>query len=343
MLRQSTLSSTPNGSVKLTQPQTAKPNMSDKKMNDKPTNEQIHALLLKISEKLDGHTEKMNKIDTNVEKFGYQIERRPIAHDLVRPWSKPNNRADTTQTPNGTRYPRTYPNPIMQNPNTPKPKSYSTVLQTKTPVLPRSDMPTQRKKEQHITLIDNSTATTVKSIKIPTPKQGKKDLQIGLPLNISERRIVPRNVNPLTKSIWISPFHPTTTPEQLESHIIEHTEIKDKSKFKCTKLVKKEQDVTKMSFVSFKIDVIPEAYDIVFNEEIWPKRTEMREFVKMAPPKQTLGDFVPSNSKSLSDINADELDELKEQYGNEMVKEIMSMANGNGTNNDVSKSSPAKN
>lgn len=187
--------------------------------------------------------------------------------------------------------------------NTPKQKLYSTVLQSKLPVTPQTDTPSQRKREKHVLLIDNSSSTTVESVKIPTPKQGKKNVQIGRP--VEERQSVSRKVNPLSESIWISKFHPETTPEELENYIIEHTGVNDKSKFKCVKLVKKDSDITKLSYVSFKIDATPEVYDILNDPENWPSDKQIRPFVKITPPKRTLNDFVPQKSNPANTLAED--------------------------------------
>lgn len=101
----------------------------------------------------------------------------------------------------------------------------------------------------------------------------------------------------LSKSVWVSGFHPDTTIEELEQHIVAHTAIKEVLKFKCTKLIKKDQDITKMSFVSFKIDVSPDDFETLASPDIWPQRIKVREFIRMSPPKPTLGEFL-SSSKS---------------------------------------------
>lgn len=189
---------------------------------------------------------------------------------------------DTFRTPNGSANKRIYP----------KTNSYSTVLQSKLPVTPQPDLPSQRKRETHITLIDNASAKTVQSVKLPTPQKGKKNVQIGRPIEVCQN--AQRKSNPLSKSIWISKFHPTTKPKELENYIVENTPVTNKAEFKCIRLVKKDQDKTKLSYVSFKIEVSPESYAILINPEKWPQDKQIREFVNLSPPKPSLGDFLPS-------------------------------------------------
>lgn len=329
ILKQSVLGSSSSGGFTLQSP--SQP-IEQNKQAKKPTNEQMYALMLKIFDKVNNQTDKIDEIGVNVCEVGNRvIESKQTSNDIynivhsrmmLREQQDLRDLAKQVFHPNGTETvgnvgfgpdnARVYPtlstprtqNRIKSKPNTPKPKLYSTVIKSTLPVTPQPEAPSQRKKEQHITLIDNSSDTTIKSVKIPTPKQGKKDVQIGRA--VEERQIVPRNSNPLSKSIWISKFHPETTPEELENYIVEHTEVKDKSKFKCSKLVKKDQDVTNMSFVSFKIDVTPENFGILIAPENWPQNKHVREFIKMAPPKPTLADFVPQKPSNSASINATE-------------------------------------
>lgn len=181
-------------------------------------------------------------------------------------------------------------------------------------------------------------------MKFPSPKQGTKEVQIGQP--VVERERIPRSVNPLSKSIWISRFHPETKPEEIENYIVNHTDAKDKTKFKCTMLVKKDADISKMSFVSYKIDTTPEVYDILIDPENWPNNKHIREFVKIAPTKLKMSDFAPPNKTSSNVIEPNEI-EKNNAYMIEIANELGIIGNGhsssiNGNGNSTS-SSPSKN
>lgn len=304
-LRQSTLSAAIDGNVSLSQQQQpGKSALTSKKV----TNEQLYELMSTIAVKCDMQSNKIDEVNENVKLVGIssketfnlvqsramlrgQQDMRDLANEIFRPQEN-RSQEELTQTPNrlfgGNR--RTYP-------------SYSTVVQSKLTVTPQPENPSSRKREKTISLISKTTGETIKSVKFPTPKQGKNDMQIGRP--VDERQIPTRNTNPLTKAVWISKFHPETTNEELENYIVEQTAAKDKTTFKCTKLVKKDADVSKMSFVSFKIDTTPEVYDILINAENWPKNKHIREFIKMSPPKLTVNDFVHGElSKNASPAEA---------------------------------------
>lgn len=182
---------------------------------------------------------------------------------------------------------------------------YSTVLAKRTPVVALTTPTTNKRKREHeLSLIDNKTSKTVAKVTLPEPKSGKKMETIGKPVlqKVPNRR----TENPLSKSIWISGVHPETENDVIEDYIVRNTIITDKTKFKCTKLIKKDQDLSKMSFISFKIDVSPDDFNVLMNEEIWPSNVKIREFIKMQPPKRNLDQFLPTqpNANSPASPNA---------------------------------------
>lgn len=355
LLKQSLLTST--GSVM------SQSNAPINERNDKAkktTNEQLYALLTTMAKKLDKQTCKIDEISTNVGAVGIGImetqkksddvynivysrlmlreqqDLRDLAKEVFN--SKQNETAETFGENKERVYPQlNTPKNKTTKTNTPKQKLYSTVLQSKLPVTPQTDTPSQRKREKHILLIDNSSSTTVESVKIPTPKQGKKNVQIGRP--VEERQSVSRKVNPLSESIWISKFHPETTPEELENYIIEHTGVNDKSKFKCVKLVKKDSDITKLSYVSFKIDATPEVYDILNDPENWPSDKQIRPFVKITPPKRTLNDFVPQKSNPTNTVPED----VEKMDATETSNQSTGGIDNNVIIGNENKNSPSKN
>lgn len=201
---------------------------------------------------------------------------------------------------------------------------YSTILQKSTPVTPQPSasaaMSSKRKRNAEIVLIDNASEKMVTKKSIPSPKNGTKNVQIGKPLE--QRKIEPKKVNKLSESIWLSGFHPETSSDEIDEYIIQHTAVADKTKFKSTKLVKKDQDITKMSFVSFKIDVLPEDYDLLVKPENWPQQIKVREFIRMTPPKPTLDQFM-----SMPAINSPT---------NSPIRESKQMRTGNESENDTS-------
>lgn len=61
----------------------------------------------------------------------------------------------------------------------------------------------------------------------------------------------------------------------------ENTSLKDKSKFNCTMLVKKGQDLSAFTYISAKVDVTNKDFDRLMNMDLWPNYVTAREFVRM--------------------------------------------------------------
>lgn len=349
ILKQSTL--TTNGKANVTLSQHPPPNAAaaTTSTSKKISNEQLNAILSSLSDKMDHQTRLLNELGQNVCKVGNDVvatknksadvfnmvqsrfvkrdqqDLRDLAKDTFRPHKQITSQQQTGTPTFGSR------------------RVYSTVVQSKLPVTPVSTTPSSRKRETHISLIDNATGTTVNSAKFPTPKQGKKNVQIGKP--VEQRQNAPRKSNPLSKAIWISKFHPETTPDELENYIVENTEVKDTSKFKCSKLVKKDADIGKMSFVSFKIDVSSDVYDILINPDIWPQDKQIREFIKLLPPKQTLGEFMPLNGANASPSSSAQTVRMESETINESTNpNVNSSSSGSGnssSNNEANGNSTA--
>lgn len=85
----------------------------------------------------------------------------------------------------------------------------------------------------------------------------------------------------------MSKFNPETSVEEIIEHIVTETSVKDKKLFRCIKLVKKDQDISKLSWVSFKIDVVAEHFDELMDSSNWGDDNLIREFIHIrAPEKQ---------------------------------------------------------
>lgn len=340
LLKQSILTPTANGNVTLTQQQQQQqPNAGN--TSKKPTNEQIYALLTTISGKMDVQTNKIDEIGNNlseVEKVVVETSDKSdgliklvqtrtnfTANNMLRNLANEHFRPQQQTTSNQAK-------PLKTPVSTPKTGvhrlKYSTIVKSNLAVTPRPENPSERKRDKTITLVNNETGLAVTSVKVPTPKCGTRDIEIGRPVvarTFVERK-TSRKPNELTMALWASNFHPETTTEELDNYIIEYTEVKDKTKFKCTKLVKKDADLTKLTYVSFKIDVSPETYEILKHKENWPKNKTIREFSKLSPPKPTLNDFIPatkSNTDTTKDIDA------HNEYHMEIMSEI---SNQNASN-----------
>lgn len=110
---------------------------------------------------------------------------------------------------------------------------------------------------------------------LPTPIAGKSDTNIGQPPIIREKVKTANKpcgfVKPdFSKSVWVSRLNPAVTNEQMVDFIIAKTDNNDKNQLNCRKLVKKDADLSELTYVSFKIDINDEHVDEILDPEIWP-------------------------------------------------------------------------
>lgn len=159
-------------------------------------------------------------------------------------------------------------------------------MRLSTPI--RSSTSIKRKLEQ--TQTPNQTPKINPNV-LPKPREGTRDINIGPPTDFRRAETIAKPV--LDKSVWVSGLDPSVSNETMIDFIVNNTNITNKDDFKCHKLVKKDSDVTKLSYVSFKIDVKEELFNYLVDPNIWPKHVSVREFIKIQPVK--LSDFIAGN------------------------------------------------
>lgn len=123
-------------------------------------------------------------------------------------------------------------------------------------------------------------------LKIPQPIVGTSDACLGPPVKSRRSEIINRPPKSIfDKEIWVSGLHPSVTSDDVSNYIVNNTNVTNNDDFKCTILVKKDCDMSKLSFVSFKVDVKTEHFDYFLTPSIWPKSVRVREFIKPEPVK----------------------------------------------------------
>lgn len=244
---------------------------------------ELKELLMAQSEKIDELKNISNKTNNNVTKLSQpKSTEPPTTH----------KKANTNVTSNATIF---KPNefPIIGTPNSSKPNKarpkFSTVLQTN---LNRNGPASAKRKRNEVALIENASSRVVSSAPIPSPVYGTREASIGRPFESKPKQNAMKSN--FDKSIWISRFPVDTSPDEISDYIMKNTDLTDPAKFKCTKLVKKDQDLSTLSYVSFKIDVASENFDTLIAASNWPSTKRVREFVKVDAPKRTQPLISPS-------------------------------------------------
>lgn len=128
-----------------------------------------------------------------------------------------------------------------------------------------------------------------------TPKQPNKlDVpppKLGTKVNSGGLAVAPEKIKlnqKFEKAIWISRLNPSVSIDDITNYITANTSITDTSRFKIFKLVKKDRDLSTLNFVSFKIELNTEDFDILVDPDVWSKGVMVREFLQ----NRTLGDFL---------------------------------------------------
>lgn len=120
----------------------------------------------------------------------------------------------------------------------------------------------------------------------PKPKIGTKTAVTGLSVIAQPKRV---EKPAFSKAIWVSRLNPATSSDEITKYILENTPIDDNNRFNVHKLVKKDQDLSLLKFVSFKVELNDDDFELLNDEDCWPADVMVREFVR----ERKLGDFFP--------------------------------------------------
>lgn len=135
------------------------------------------------------------------------------------------------------------------------------------------------------------------------------------------------------KTIFVSRLNPKTTVDDVLKFLTDSKIINDTTDVHCVRLVPKDKDTSELSFVSFKLAVPKDLYDIILDPNIWPGQVALREFVDNPPrPRQVA--VLTSNKRTIKDAGNKEAEpELnkKQCVGREKVQAQTQNATENTT------------
>lgn len=157
--------------------------------------------------------------------------------------------------------------------------SYTSVLKSKRKIVFTTPASSKRRRPDdsaNKTNCDENETTKQLKTAVPKPKLGRSAAVIGQKPKAMEQRL-----NGFEKSLRVGGLDPSVTVDVLCDYIVKNTSLTDKSKFRCTMLVKKGQDLSLLSYVSAKVDVSPENFELLTNMDLWPNYVTVREFVRM--------------------------------------------------------------
>lgn len=110
----------------------------------------------------------------------------------------------------------------------------------------------------------------------------------------------------LEKSIHVSRIDTSVSLDIFTEYILENSQLKSPEDLKCSLLVKKDTDISKLSFISFKVDVNGENFAKLIDVNFWPQGSFIREFISQ-PKTATLGSFMRRPSIDVDAIQPNKL------------------------------------
>lgn len=121
----------------------------------------------------------------------------------------------------------------------------------------------------------------------------------------------------LPKSIYVSRLETSVKADDIVSYITKQTPNIDPSHISVRLLVKRDQDLKELTFVSFRLSCTEDLYDSLISPSFWPQHVRIGVFFeqqKQQQPKKQLGNFVSSRINELNKSSTtSDLIELEQQ------------------------------
>lgn len=87
------------------------------------------------------------------------------------------------------------------------------------------------------------------------------------------------NAKKMNQEYFVTNFHNSVTPEQLLNYIEEHGNV-DRSDIRVFRLTRLGQDITKLAYISYKIETTKEIANIILSNDFWPNLCQIKKFIR---------------------------------------------------------------
>lgn len=146
-----------------------------------------------------------------------------------------------------------------------------------------------------------------------------------------------RNANQrpkLTEHIFVSKLEPSVTTDELIDYVKECIPDVSEEHFSVYMLVKKEQQLDKLSFVSFRVSCTSELHKQLFDPSFWPGHVSIGPFYNNPRPKKIqLGAFITTNGTetrkeaiTTAETNGDNTPTVAESAKNELLQQPLDLS-----------------
>lgn len=108
---------------------------------------------------------------------------------------------------------------------------------------------------------------------------------IGTDLSTSVLKSVPVAQD---KFIYVGGLDPVTTKEEVIDYVMGKLNTSSPADVSCRTLVPIDKDITRLTFISFKVGVPGARFEELMKPEMWPKGVKVHEFVQKPPRQRNL-------------------------------------------------------
>lgn len=180
---------------------------------------------------------------------------------------------------------------------------------------PSLDARTPKRKRTETTETPKLKSFKNRKLECGTNETNNNNKILGSPVNL----VRPKKISPyahLTGSLYISRLKNDVTVDKITEYIASNVTEAKLEDFALNLLVKKDQAVEALSFISFRLQCTPEYFNIFKNSSFWPRHVMIGEFIEMPRKRATFGDFIdPSkadtNVNEPTNMETDQTDESK--------------------------------
>lgn len=153
---------------------------------------------------------------------------------------------------------------------------------------------TPKRKRMDDTL-PNTPKLNLKNRKLTSGTANSSSHGLGAAVTIVTRQRPQRPVNRLVKSVYVSRLEKTITTDDVTAFVKKKIPEADDADFNLRLLVKKDGDLSKLSFVSFRLQCTMELYTKFMDPSFWPSHVMIGDFIDKPKPRSTFGSFIPAS------------------------------------------------
>lgn len=147
--------------------------------------------------------------------------------------------------------------------------------------------------------MDAETKLALKKRQLTAGKSIKQGL--GAPVEIQPRKPATVQRTPLNKSVYVSRIDPSVTTDNLVEYIKNELPNVNIKHFLPRLLVKKDQNLEELTYVSFRLQCTEALYDAFISPDFWPNHVKIGEFIeKQSDKRAKLGEFIAQKINDLS-------------------------------------------